>query len=108
MDPIKDRHYTEEQRALLMRPVPMSPCINCPFLSSVSLCQECEARAKYQVAIQPYKDAQIFDVAIHLQYMQDLKNKIKNLCEAYAQDNEKLPEFLRRNTIVIDGPYGVE
>lgn len=82
--------FTDEDKKLLKIPLPDNPCTNC---GAGAACCGCPKGDDYNKKVKPYKDANIYDIAVSLQRITILNNKIKQCLDEITTINTNLPEF---------------
>lgn len=96
---IQTVEFTDEDRQLLKQLLPKDPCNGCNL--GVGCCG-CPEGYDYAEKVRPYKDANIYDIALDIRKIHDIKqnmkleeDEIKNLMESIPEelfvncDNEK-------------------
>lgn len=96
---IQTVEFTDEDRELLKQLLPKDPCNGCNLVVG---CCGCPEGYDYAEKVRPYKDANIYDIALGIRKIHDIKqnmkleeDEIKNLMESIPEelfvncDNEK-------------------
>ena len=96
---IQSVEVTDEVRELLIQLLPKDPCNGCNLVVG---CCGCPEGYDYAEKVRPYKDANIYDIALGIRKIHDIKqnmkleeDEIKNLMESIPEelfvncDNEK-------------------
>ena len=71
---IQNVEFTDEDRKLLKQLLPKNPCNDC---SDVVGCCGCSDGRDYAEKVRPYKDANIYDIALGIRKIHDIKQNIK-------------------------------
>ena len=67
--------FDDEDRRLLSIRLHDNPCVKC-YLNSNGCCG-CSDGVKYEETVKPYKERNIYDLALKFKNMEELQNKIK-------------------------------
>lgn len=92
------KYYTEEDKKLLETILPDNPCVSCGM--GIACCV-CSKGREYDKTIIPYKNAGVYETALKLKSIVNIKNKIKDLVNEYNSISQELPFFLCNSTIEI-------
>lgn len=84
--------FDENDRKLLAQPLPENPCSTC---GAGAECCGCPKGNAYEKAIQPYKDANIFEIACDLQRRRHILDEISKLNAEMDEINKRVPDFCR-------------
>lgn len=108
---IQTVEFTDEDRELLKQLLPKDPCNGC--ILGVGCCG-CPEGYDYAEKVRPYKDANIYDIALGIRKIHDIKqnmkleeDEIKNLMESIPEelfvncDNEKGIQILAEDAMNI-------
>ena len=71
---IKTVEFTVEDRKLLKQLLPKNPCDGCGV--GVGCCG-CQDSRDYEEKVRPYKDANIYDIALTIRKIHDIRQNIK-------------------------------
>lgn len=71
---IQTVEYTTEDRKLLKQLLPKNPCDSCG--AGVGCCG-CPNGRDYEEKVRPYKDANIYDIALTIRKIHDIKQNIR-------------------------------
>lgn len=88
--------FDENDKNLLKVPLPDNPCNGCRMVAD---CCGCPSANAYREAIQPYKDANIFEIAQKLKRRNELHEKIFQYNKELEELNALLPDFLKIGNI---------
>lgn len=86
--------FTEEDKELLKKGLPENPCDNCDAGRS---CCGCQKERDYQKISQPFKDANIYDIALSVRRHAFLANQVQIMRKEMQTINEALPDFIKFN-----------
>ena len=92
--------YSDEDKILLQKSIPENPCDSCPVPGTGACCGCPEAR-KYEEAIKPYRDSNIYDIAQDIARMNKLETQARALIDEYQRLNQNLPLFAQRPALSI-------
>ena len=67
--------FDDEDRRLLSIKLPDNPCVKCSLNGNG--CCGCSDGVKYEETVKPYKERNIYDLALKFKKMEELQNKIK-------------------------------
>ena len=88
---IQTVEYTIEDRKLLKQLLPQNPCNGC---CNVTICCGCPEGRNYADKIRPYKDANIYDIALTIRKIHDIKQNIKLEEEEIKHLKSSIPKEL--------------
>ena len=74
MRTIQTVEFTAEDRELLKQLLPKNPCDGCGF--GVGCCG-CRESRDYEEKVRPYKDANIYDIALTIRKIHEIKQSIR-------------------------------
>lgn len=75
---IQQYEFDDEDRRLLSIEVPDSPCKKC-YQSTSSACCGCPSYTEYLEIIKPYKDRNIYDLALKFKIIKTIEREIDKL-----------------------------
>lgn len=67
--------FDDEDRRLLSIKLPDNPCVKC-YLNGNGCCG-CSDGVEYEETVKPYKERNIYDLALKFKKMEELQNEIK-------------------------------
>lgn len=90
--------YTEEDKNLLSKEIPDNPCDVCdPYMESC--CTGCLKKHIYNDVVKPYKDNDIYGLALLIKERNRLKRSINDANDRIAQINSQLPDFVNESEV---------
>lgn len=90
--------FDNEDKELLMKPLPKSPCKECSYrFVSCDSKSSCEKMRNYEKSIQDYTSRGILDIAEKISERKELKEKIKKDEETLKEVEKNLPDFVLGN-----------
>ena len=92
--------YSDEDKILLQKSIPENPCDSCS-VSGTGACCGCPEARKYEEAIKPYLDSNIYDIAQDIARMNKLETQARALIDEYQRLNQNLPLFAQRPALSI-------
>lgn len=85
------RVFTDEEKGMLLKPLPKDPCTKCGMKESCCGCPEAYA---YKDAVQPYKDAGLYKLALAVAKRRSLVQRIAELTDELEEMDNGLPDFI--------------
>lgn len=87
--------FTPDDMEMLSRVIPVSPCIKCSEHGTYGCCGCCD-KDDYDTFIQPYKDADIYEFAVTIRLILDLRKQRDDINKRIKESFDSLPEQIQK------------
>lgn len=88
--------FTDDDFKLLSRVLPNNPCTKCDARIR-GYCCGCQQGADYDKIVKPYKDNNIYEIALSIKEYYDLNKSIEEMRERQANILKDIPQEVKYN-----------